>query len=201
MQVKLNLKTLRELLPFCSKDLNRYICNGIRIIDKKIDDNGKIYRIYEASDGSIKARVMCEIKQIELKNSLILLASDIAKIDKKLKVDDVICDIYLDKNRAEIHNTIIEIIDGIYHATENLLPFSICKPSNYKQIQNYFYIRGNYIKMIEEFFNGGKLKLGSNFSEINAIMSKPLAKEGKNPPILFLNLIETYKAVLVIPIG
>lgn len=196
-QITVNLKVLLQLIPFCSKDKNKYVLNGIRIIDEVIDK--KFYRIYEATDGTKLARIYKNIDKIELEKEIILLSDDIKKIPKT-KYTDVICDIDKSKHRVEILQTLVEDIDALYPNTQSILDYSITIPKQFVKNDKFYYIRGNNIDSIERFFNNGtKLNLKTKFVELNAIMSNQYIKD-KTKMLGYFDT-KNLKQVVVMPIG
>lgn len=196
-QITISLKALLQLIPFCSQDKNKYVLNGIRVIDTEI--NKKFYRIYEATDGTKLARIYKKIDKIELEKEIILLKDDIKKIPKT-KYTDVICDIDKSKHRVEILQTLIEDIDALYPNTQSILDYSISISKQFIKNDKFYYIRGTNIETIERFFNDGqKLSLKTKYVELNAILSSQYIKE-KTKMLGYFDT-KNNKQVVVMPIG
>ena len=195
-QITVSYKSLSSLIPFCSKDKDRYILTGVKVSD--IEINKKFYRVYEATDGTKLARIYKPIEKIELKDCIILKADDLKKI--KTKKDILYCDIDKTKHRVEIENTIIEDLDGVYVNTEAVLVYTIDIPKQFIKNDKYFYIRGTNIETIERFFNNNeKINSKTDFINLNQIMTNQHIKEGTK----MLGYFDTKnnKQVVVMPIG
>lgn len=195
-QITISLSSLFSLVPFCSKDKNKYILTGVKVSD--IEINKKFYRVYEATDGVKLARIYKTIEKIELKDCIILKADDLKKI--KTKLDIAYCDIDKTKHRVEIENTIIEDLDGVYVNTEAVLVYTIDIPKQFVKNDKYFYIRGTNIETIERFFNDNeKINSKTNFINLNQIMTNQYIKE--ETKILGYFDTKNYKQAVVMPIG
>lgn len=194
-QITVSYKSLSSLIPFCSKDKDRYILTGVKVSD--IEINKKFYRVYEATDGTKLARIYKPIKKIELKDCIILKADDLKKI--KTKKDILYCDIDKTKHRVEIENTIIEDLDGVYVNTEAVLVYTIDIPKQFIKNDKYFYIRGTNIETIERFFNNNeKINSKTDFINLNQIMTNQHIKE-KTKMLGYFDA-KNYKQVVVMPI-
>lgn len=194
-QITISLNSLFSLIPFCSKDKNRYILTGVKVSD--IKTNKKFYRVYEATDGVKLARIYKPIEKIELTDCIILKTDDLKKI--KTKNDIVYCDIDKSKHRVEIENTIIEDLDGVYVNTEAVLVYTIEIPEKFTKNDKFFYIRGSNIEIIERFFNDNeKINSKTDFINLNQIMTNQYIKEGTK--ILGYFDTKNYKQVVVMPI-
>lgn len=196
-QITISYKSLSSLISFCSKDKNKYILTGVKVSD--IETNKKFYRVYEATDGIKLARIYKLIKEIELKDCIILKADDLKKIIKT-KMDNVLCYIDKQKHRVEILSTIIEDLDGIYVNTEAILDYTTEIPKKFIKNDKYFYIRGTNIETIERFFNDGeKINSKTDFTNLNQIMSNQYIKD--KTKILGYFDTKNLKQVVVMPIG
>lgn len=195
-QITISLNSLFSLIPFCSKDENKYILTGVKVSD--IEINKKFYRVYEATDVTKLARIYKPIEKIELKDCIILKADDLKKI--KIKNDVAYCDIDKQKHRVEIENTIIEDLDGVYVNTEAILDYTTEIPEKFIKNDKFFYIRGSNIEIIERFFNDNeKINSRTNFTYLNQIMTNQHIKKGT----IILGYFDTtnLKQVVVMPIG
>ena len=194
-QITISLNSLFSLIPFCSKDKDKYILTGIKVSDVEI--NKKSYRVYEATDGIKLARIYKIINEIKLKDCIILKADDLKKI--KTKNEFVYCDIDKQKHRVEIENTIIEDLDGVYVNTERILPYTIEIPEKFTKNDKFFYIRGTNIEAIERFFNNNeKINSKTDFTNLNQIMTNQYIKEGTK--IIGYFDTENLKQAVVMPI-
>jgi hypothetical protein len=125
--------------------------NGVCIYDVKKED--KVFRVYEATDGRVLARVMSEIGILEIEKKIILAAEDLKKVKKDYFFLN--CDIEISDNMKNViifDECLVRCIDDIFPNTQAIIDYLEDFNAKYKRIEEFVYIKSDYIDKMEAFF-------------------------------------------------
>jgi len=182
MKVEINLKAVKRVLPFVSTDKLRPSMNGVCIYDVKKED--KVFRVYEATDGRVLARVMSEIGILEIEKKIILAAEDLKKVKKDYFFLN--CDIEISDNMKNViifDECLVRCIDDIFPNTRAIIDYLEDFNAKYKRIEEFVYIKSDYIDKMEAFFCEKKGKYLDERKAVEIFYNGLEEKKGYSPKI------------------
>ena len=151
MIVEINLRAVKKVMPFASTDKTRLIMNGVCIYDVKKDD--KVWRVYEATDGRVLARVMQEIGIVEIEHKFVLYNEDLKKVNKDYFMLHCNVDVSKDmKNVIIFDECLVRCIEGVYPKTEEIMEYLEDFSGKYQKIDSFVYFHSDYVDKMEKFF-------------------------------------------------
>lgn len=191
-KLNLDLKKLLAVKVACSIDKNRYVLNGVFV--KDYQKNGEIIRDYVATNGRVMLVIREKIKEMELKNGIIIFFDKI-KIEKKfLKMDELKTEFYYNEKQTNIINDTFNLNFEI--DTESCYPnyFNVI-PNKVVEFDKQFVIDTDYLKLQKEFFKSSNLQ---NQTNMHFLYSKDLTDN--TPKIIADNRDNIIKLFIVMPL-
>ena len=188
-KLNLDLKKLLAVKVACSTDKIRYVLNGVFV--KDYQKNGEIIRDYVATDGRIMLLIREKIKEMELKNGVIIYFDKI-KIEKKfLKMEELKTEFYYNEKQTNIINDIFNLnfeidLESCYPNYFNVIPTKVV------EYNKQFVIDTEYLKLQKDFFKSSNIQLNMHF-----LYSKDLTEN--TPKIIADNRDNIIKLFIVMP--